>query len=814
MNAVPLCVPLSSLSASDVVVAGGKGANLGELIRGGFDVPDGFVVTTHAYRSASDGADAPPSTQQVLDRPVPADIAEAIGAAYRELGAGRVAVRSSATTEDLPGAAFAGQHDTFLDVVGAAEVVVAVRRCWASLWTERAVAYRGRVGVDPSTVAIAVVVQQMVRAEFAGVVFTANPVTGNRAQVVIDSAPGLGDALVSGLVTPDHAVLDSANRVVERLAGRPQTPTAPGDAHGTDHEPARHVPALRREDLARIAAVGRRVALHFGRPQDIEWATHERQLWVVQARPMTALPPAPIRLGRARRMIGATLLELLPRRPYPMEVSAWAQPSIGTHVERMVMGLAGVRVRFGGVIPAVDGVVQSFVPPVPRPTWRTVGRLWRSARTARRIQADAWRTDPRYVRYLAAAGSLDTTAPGDQRWDDLIATPAEVADLVDIVTRLRVDYLPSAAAALIKLQLLLRLLGRSDLFRALVVTAPTVTTGADQAIERMAELVADDPGVAAAFSRGLDHAVDFVTNAPEAEGFRTQLGAFLSTYGHRETSSLLLVRDPTWGEAPATVLALVMVLLDRPVTSREPSDAPDATRSLTSHWLIVLTRSERRVERLLRRAAAGVALREDTHFELTRLMPTVRRAVVEMGRRLQRGGLLDRGEDVWMLTMEDLAGLGEPFADRDAADLRALVRRRGSAYAELAASPLIATTTLYPPRSTRSAADLVTGVGGGGGRVTGTVRVITGPDQFSTLRPGEVLVCAATNPSWTPLFQRAAAVVVDHGGLASHAAIVAREYGVPAVMGTGVGTGVLSTGQLVEVNGDTGTVREAEDHGR
>lgn len=206
-------LPLSRLTAADVAVAGGKGANLGELITAGFAVPSGFVVTTDAYRRAVADLTVP-DRDGVLTVDVPPAVRDAVVVAYADLGGGPVAVRSSATAEDLPGAAFAGQQDTFLSVVGDAQVLDAVQRSWASLWTERAIAYRARLGIDTASLAIAVVVQRMVHADHAGVLLAANPVTGAWAQVVIDSNPGLGEAVVAGLVTPDHAVLDVDGRVV------------------------------------------------------------------------------------------------------------------------------------------------------------------------------------------------------------------------------------------------------------------------------------------------------------------------------------------------------------------------------------------------------------------------------------------------------------------------------------------------------------------------------------------------------------------------------------------------------------------------
>ncbi|WNB84633.1 PEP/pyruvate-binding domain-containing protein [Cellulomonas sp. ATA003] len=361
------CRDVSELSLDDLAVAGGKGANLGELVRAGFDVPGGFVVTTAAYRLAHH--DTRESSVAVR---VPTRVAHAVARAYDRLGAGPVAVRSSATAEDLPGAAFAGQQDTFLDVLGTDDVVAAVGRCWASLWTERAVSYRNRLGIDSARLAMAVVVQRLVAADHAGVMFTADPVTGDRTRIVIDSNPGLGEAVVSGLVTPQHTVLDIHARIVERRAGRQEVVLVPqGDGSGPRAVPGGSLPGLPDSDLTRLAEVGRRATAHFGRPQDIEWAIQGAHLWVLQARPMTALPPPPIRLTTLQRRIGPVILELLPRRPLPMELTAWIRPTIARHLELMLAGMVGVVLRFDTVLPADDDVVRAFVPPRPRPTWAT-----------------------------------------------------------------------------------------------------------------------------------------------------------------------------------------------------------------------------------------------------------------------------------------------------------------------------------------------------------------------------------------------------------------------------------------------------------
>ena len=203
-------------------------------------------------------------------------------------------------------------------------------------------------------------------------------------------------------------------------------------------------------------------------------------------------------------------------------------------------------------------------------------------------------------------------------------------------------------------------------------------------------------------------------------------------------------------------------------------------------------------------------MREDTHFEISRPMPVLHRTVAELGRRLAERGWFGQAEDVWWLVHEELAALPDPATQAPPAGLVEVVRARRDAYAALAGSPLIAPSSLYPAPPDAAGA-LLAGVPGGGGRAGGRVRVVAGPEAFSTLLPGEVLVCAATSPPWTPLFARAAAVVVDHGGPASHAAIVAREYGLPVVLATGTATTTLRTGQRVVVDGDHGLVLAAEE---
>jgi hypothetical protein len=319
-NATDIIVPFTDLSRDALALVGGKGANLGELTGAGLPVPPGFCVTTVAYEivaseagleamldthSTGDSVDsghlAEAARNCLLAAPMPARIAEAITEAYRALGAGEpisVAVRSSATAEDLPFASFAGQQDTYLNIVGIEAVLDAVRRCWASLWTDRAVSYRASLGIDQSSVRLAVVVQCMIESFVSGVLFTANPLTGKRRQAVIDANPGLGEAVVSGVTNPDHFVVNTPTaEIVERHIGDKRVIIRGTEGGGTtraDTSDGSGEACLSDEQVRALAALGAQVEAHYGAPQDTEWAIDPSgKLWLVQSRPITTLYPLP-----------------------------------------------------------------------------------------------------------------------------------------------------------------------------------------------------------------------------------------------------------------------------------------------------------------------------------------------------------------------------------------------------------------------------------------------------------------------------------------------------------------------------------------
>ena len=806
-------IPLSALGAGDLDRAGGKAANLGELLRAGLPVPPGVVITTDAYVAAAhragldallaDPATPPSALRSALEAaPITRDLDREIRRAYQGLrGPGEheacVAVRSSATAEDLPGAAFAGQQDTVLDVRGEEEVLAAVRRCWASLWSDRAVSYRRERRIDPREVRIAVIIQRMVPARWAGVAFTADPVTGARDRLVVDAFPGIGEAVVSGAVTAEHIVVGPTGRVLSRTAGRDPS---------TDAVPA----ALPDEDLASLVPQARRIAEHFGRPEDIEWAVGPSGVQITQARPMTALPPPSAPLSRPQRLQCSVLLEFLPVRPYPLDVTT----QIAHGPARMMQGIAqfyGVEGLFTGFLREEDGVVVQLRPATARPTARLLAAPAKLVSRIRRFDPAVWARDPRQQAFLAEITALEELDLGSLDWESLLAVPPRAFATLETCRDLRIDYLPGSAAAVARLALLALLLGEHALIADLLGGARTRTADADRALEDLAAAVRADPALTERMIAAQDpEELVRLAADPAHPVLREGLEGFLEEFGRRETTSSMLVSTPTLDECPEIVLGMVRAILARPQGATARASRSQESRSrLLAHPGLRGRRAADRVDRWIRAAQAGVAFREDSHFHFTAALPTLRRALRESGRRLAAAGVLEDPEDVVHLRWEEISAIRDPDAlpAEASRELRRAVRRRAARRAELHGVPLLDAARVFPARGGPGA--LATGMPSGAGIATGTARIIRGPEDFARLRDGDVLVCPFTNPAWTPLFLRAAAVVVDAGSPGSHAAIVAREQGIPSVTATGTGTRTIEDGALVTVDGTHGRVTPA-----
>jgi phosphohistidine swiveling domain-containing protein len=853
---VALVVDLAEVSADSVAAVGGKAANLGELIRAGFDVPPGFCITTEGYRHAIRGTavetatptDAAAARAAVLEAPFPRAVADAVRAAYAHLEAGAdapVAVRSSATAEDLPGASFAGQQDTYLNVVGIDEVLDAVHRCWASLWTDRAFAYRAAQGIDATGVALAVVVQRMVDAESAGVLFTADPVTGRRRQAVLDAARGLGDAVVSGAVDPDHFVVDTATgRILDRRSG---------DADALDT-------SLTDAQVRALAALGDRIESAFGSPQDIEWAIDaDGRPWLTQTRPITTLYPVPVRTvplrgDDARVFFCVTLAQGLHRPLTPMGIAAFRVIGsgfldlIGHRPEQIVAGPGGFAVAGDRIFVDATPLLRSAVGREIMPRALDVMEA-RSAVALRGLFADERfsvlpgsrrRFLPRALRLAArlrlpllVAQAIVSPAAAQRRvrrLADEVRTgdipagdiPTRVDGVVDLLFRampLAPRSLPGAAVGFAMLGLAGRLLRGStrpgDLQTVLRSAPDNVTT--EMAIElwRVALRARDDADSASALASQTARALADGYQAGSLPAvLQRAMSGFLERYGHRAVAEIDLGM-PRWADDPAHLFGVLSgyLRLD-PEASTPEQHFAEGARDADGMVSALIRRARKRgrlraaaVRFCLRRARALVGMREMPKFLIITAMSRARATMLHVGRELAEAGRLAAAEDVFFLDFDETkrAAAG--------ADLRAAVSERRERYdAELRRRHvprvlLSDGTELEAIGTSEASADMgaLRGTPASAGIVTARARVILDP-VGARLEPGEILVAPSTDPGWTPLFLTAGGLVMEMGGANSHGAVVAREYGIPAVVGVARATEAITTGAEVTVDGAGGVV--------
>lgn len=821
---------LEQVGAGDLALVGGKAANLGELVRAGFEVPRGFVVTTRAHRRRNP------------DGSVPAEVAEEIRTAWRQLvdsSGERVAVRSSATAEDLAEASFAGQQETFLDVDGADAVVAAVADCWASLYSDRAVAYRRERAVDEAGLSIAVVVQLMVPADAAGVMFTANPVNGNRRETMITAARGLGEAVVAGTVNPDTFVIDRDHHTIgffrrgEPAVLRPDPSLAPGESAWFAGE--RPPQPLSDERAIELAGIGDRIEAHFGTPQDIEWALDGTGFHLLQARPITALPepvaevPDEWPSEPGSMYFRASIVEQLPNPLTPLFADLMAEavpPSLqalmddlGRAVGRSENLLAGLDVGF----PTVNG--YAYYRYANRTMRRVTGASLPAVRLlfhqGGRFFLERWR-DQGLPEYRAVVDLWKAREPSALGLPDLLAGVTELlAAGCRYYTYVQTIIPLSGAGELTWHALHRSLMGvRTEPVEVYLLGLESTPLRAEQALWQLGQWVREDPALAGALA---DPAVDPRGTAPDGvpaeqwAAWQERFAGYLDEYGH--TVYDLDFVNPVPADDPAPILqALRFVLRGEAVDpfARQARLAADRVRA-TDELLAALDPVRRRlVARTLDWMASVVPAREDALAAQGLAWPVMRRLLGELGRRLVAAGTLTEPDQVFWLTRDEaeLAASGDPLPQVEERIAERQARHRGQAllrppqYLPLS-TVMSAWDRFLPAKVDGGTGDVLRGNAGSGGVVTGPARVISGPADFADFTPGEILVAEITTPAYTPLFAVAGGVVTDIGGVLSHGSIVAREYGIPAVLGTGAATARIATGDIVTVDGGRGEVRLA-----
>ena len=820
--------------AGGVSSAGGKGAALGALVRAGFAVPDGFVVTTAAYDrfgAVAQGADAGAASEWEV----------AISDAYAALGGGSVAVRSSATAEDLPGASFAGQQDSYLNVTGADAVAAAVRRCWASLWNDRAVAYRAERGGPASggRLSMAVVVQRLADADASGVMFTANPTNGRRDETVITASWGFGESIVGGRVDPDEYVIRGGDagaprHVTARLGAKAVMTVATdgGTAEVATPGPRRGVRVLTDAQALDLDALGRRIADAFGAPQDVEWVLAGDAWSVVQARPITALPdpvgPVPTAWPVPRPhslYFRASIIEQMPDPLTPLFADL-VRPAVPSGLTSLVRELAPSVEALDVDFPTINGYafydysraafgqMLSFTPGALRLV------------LAKGFVLERWR-DRELPRYSDAVAAWAARDPGTLTASDLVRGASELLAAGCLYYTTVQSVIPVASMAeLTWTGLYDRLLRRpgDPVASDFLLGFDSVPILAEKSLADLASRCRRDEALSAALR---DPAVDPLEDAPpdavDADawaGWREGLASHLATFGHLTYN--LDWANPVPADDPTPILHALRHLLGGAASDpheRQARLAAERERLAAALFRRLDPARASVARRSLASAQAWAPIREDALAALGLAWPTMRRLLREAGRRLVDAGALPERDDVFWLHRAELDDLG-PRADADerlASLADTLAERRATWRGQARATPpqylpesgFLRSMDGMMPARTQADGPVLKGTTGSGGRVTGVARVLKGPADFAAFAPGEILVASITTPAYTPLFALAAGVVTDIGGVLSHGSIVAREYGIPAVLGTGAATTRIETGDVITVDGVSGEVRLA-----
>ena len=853
---------LQEVDETQVAVVGGKGAHLGGLSRiEGVRVPGGFCVTTGAFRRIMAQA---PSIDDRLDRlsrlepddreairalsteirrtiekvAIPGDLAAAITGALAQLGEeAACAVRSSATAEDLPTASFAGQQDTYLNVVGPAAILRHVSRCWASLFTERAVTYRQRNGIDHRAVHMAVVVQRMVFPYAAGILFTADPVSGNRKVSAVDAGFGLGEALVSGLVNPDvYKVRDG--EVVARTVAAKKRAIHASPAGGTRVLPVdprrQEQPALTDAQVVRLVQLGRRIEAHFGRPQDIEWCLADDDFQIVQSRPITTLFPVPA-AGDAENHVYVSVGhgQMMTDPMKPLGLSCWRLTAM------VPMHEAGGRLF-------VD-VTRRLASPAS-----CAGLLEVMGRSDPLIR-DALQTVLDHGDYIP---SLPDDSPGGPPSGGPLAPietdPAIVTELIErseaSIAALRRDIRAKTGPALFDFLLeafqehkrfladplsvqaimagmeatwwlndnLQEWLGEKNAADTLTLSAPgNVTSEMGLALLDVADVIRPHPEVVA-FLQGVEDE-GFLDELPKLAGgteARDAIEAYLDRYGMRCAGEIDITR-PRWSERPTT---LVPVILDN-IKLFEPGaaerrfeqgrqEAQKKEQDVLSR-LRALPDGEQKAgeaKRMIDRVRTFIGYREYPKYGIISRYFVYKQALLEEAERLVQANVLAEKEDIFYLTFQELHDVVRTKRSDDQ-----LIRQRKDAFRSYHA--------LTPPRVLTSDGEAIAGayrrddapagaligLPVSAGTIEGRARVILDMAE-ADLEAGDILVTTYTDPSWSALFVAITGLVTEVGGLMTHGAVIAREYGLPAVVGVEQATRLIRDGQRIRVHGTDGYV--------
>lgn len=800
---------------------GSKAANLG-LIARKMTTPPGFTLSSAAYFNTLNEAGVLPEIirqtsqtaltemhsierlsetieQSILSLTLPPQLEAAIQTAYLELLAGRkqvkVAVRSSATSEDLPFASFAGQMESYLNVESFPQVLEAIKKCWASLWTPRAIHYRDQKGINQAQVGMAVIIQEMVPAQVAGVMFTANPVTNSRDEFYIEAVPGLGEALVKGEKNADRYIVNKNGLYI------------------TVKDTVEGAPLLTDFQIKNLAVNGSKLEYLYQDYQDVEWAIYKGEIFILQTRPVTTLgdeePPdfPEHQMTPIQRDVWTNVNERFPEPILPID---------GVIAKVYYLSLFTAYQNLGFTVPPTDwskveeGLFPDlFVPPAIK---ANVFRVFNICKMMRLDVEKEWKINESiFDRYLNLL-----------KYDKLKDFPLEI--IMEYIEDALKDFQRSLIFRyLLYIQygsyynlfskLLNVLYGNQGqiILEELVTGQPQLTSELNEKLEELALVAKDSPAVSAAIlSIEASQLRSHLGQSSTGQDFLKHFDDFLESYGDREISQGLGgLAAPTWREKPEVVWGILKgtLLTDNPVaqsTTAKQGLAHNRLQEITSQGLAGRWPLKNIIIRLTRFARSYVAFRENSHFYLTQAMTVFRTLFLQLGDRLVKRGHLDDKNEIMYLTYWDIKDLLYRLYSYQKVSKMELTEKINDRKQQLARRQ-----QRWTARKTLDAISDTTlqGTGASSGIVAGPVRIIGSPAEFQRLQPGDIMVAQYTNPAWTPVFSFIGGMVVEYGSTVSHAAIIAREYGLPAVMGVKGAASILREGEIITIDGLRGLIQ-------
>lgn len=815
----------------DVLLVGGKGANLGEMVTAGIAVPSGFVLTSDAYRlflqenglagllsqtlkEAGDNLEQLRSAaalfrSKIQAATLPASMVDEITNAYQHLAYKcgsepvRVAVRSSATAEDLPESSFAGQQETYLNVVGLPAVLKQIVFCYASLWGERAVLYRQTRGYGQSEVALAVVIQEMVESETAGVLFTVNPVSCNPEEIQINASYGLGESVVSGRVTPDSYLCDKSGRLLESVIGQKKTEiiyAGEGTKEVFVSEERQKSRTLSDAEIQTLCEQAIRIEQHYGCPMDIEWAIYSGKAFILQARAITTLKtntPDPQEEAQIAQYLKgcktsgilkknlAFLLEKMPDAFYPFDCDMTA---VINDQKSAILSQVGIIMS---VQPQMDDDGIQTLPPNGKKITKDIFKLGGVIR------------------------ELKNSAHCHQMLEQQMRSFAKELDEIKMLS-IETMELPTCGHAIKKIYNYVQRLSYSRFYYA-ILPSYLISGKCEKAAKKidstytsfdflqnlnnrtaesawdmtaLAKQVKQQPSIVKAISDGKDY-ISICSDFPEiVPSFKT----FLNKHGYTADFNCYCIRAKNLWEDPDRLIHILRPLLTLETKAENTEKFHALMKQLRER---ISAKKYARLERDVKHLRYFHMMREESQY-MWETAFYVMRCV------LARAALLSTGDGDYFQSLaylfrHEVIAMCK-YGELSAADKEKIERRkekRPLAEKVWERSKLIVFS---------DHGDVLKGVSGSAGEAIGRVCMINGPEEFYKLEKGDVLVCKLTDPEWTPLFTLASAVVSDTGAALSHAAIVAREYGIPAVLGVGFATAKLRDGDTVRVNGTKGEV--------